>query len=132
MFGKLRKSVILSIFLIFPYTKEFGQNLKQSNKIDPELRTLILKQKSDLQKNGDRTFKKKVGTAKTGKAKVTSKKFECIIYTKDAGALKDRGISINSILPTFVTAIITVEQIEQLAAMPEVNYIEAAKAVNRN
>lgn len=55
------------------------------------------------------------------------KRYECIVYTKQAGALRKKGIVINSELPDFVTARATLKQIKQMASMAEVTYIEAPK-----
>lgn len=53
--------------------------------------------------------------------------YDCIVYTKQAAVLRKRGIFINSELPGFVTAWVTLKQIEQMASMMEVTYIEAPR-----
>ncbi len=58
-----------------------------------------------------------------------AERYSCIVYTKNPQALRDSGIIINSVLPDFVTAIATLDQISMMAAMPEVSYVKAPKMI---
>lgn len=123
----MKKRILIIFILIFFCNWQYGQNIKNKDKIDPAFRLLLSQQK--LQNKGKCSSTIKASNAKpnASKNKTSSPKLECIIYTKNPKALKDKGIVINSTLPTFVTAVVTLAQIEQLASMNEVTYIEAPK-----
>lgn len=53
------------------------------------------------------------------------KRYQCFVYTKNGKALRDSGIVVNSVLPSFVTAWATLEQIERLSTFADVRYISA-------
>ena len=104
----------------------YGQSFKNEDKIDPVFRTLINNEKlksASVIKKSSLKFK---GSGAGGNLPA-KEKYECIVYTKEAKVLMDRGIVINSTFPTFVTAVVTLEQIKQMASMAEVTYIEAPK-----
>ncbi len=50
--------------------------------------------------------------------------YDAIIYTANPDAIRAAGIHVNSAFPKFVTAQITPRDIEQLAGMPEVHYLD--------
>jgi subtilisin family serine protease len=52
-------------------------------------------------------------------------RYDCIVYTSDVAALRNRGVLVNSVLPNFVTAWATLDQIQQLSKLSTVNYIAA-------
>jgi hypothetical protein len=123
----MKKRIIVIFVFIFFYLSQYGQAVQNEDKIDPFLRQFLFEQNEKNKKK--RSSKIKVSGAGNNQSKneTSSKKFECIIYTKNAKALKERDIMINSILPTFVTAVLSLEQVKQLSLMNEVTYIEAAK-----
>ncbi|RYF70859.1 MAG: hypothetical protein EOO39_14935, partial [Cytophagaceae bacterium] len=53
----------------------------------------------------------------------TEYRYNVIVYTKKGAALRDSGMVINSVLPTFATAWVTTEQISRMSYMNEVKYI---------
>ncbi len=59
-------------------------------------------------------------------------KYMCIIYTKNSAALTNRGIVLQSVLPTFATAAVTLQQIIQLSEMIDVSYIDAPRMIFPN
>lgn len=96
-----------------------------SSKLDPAFAALIAGSKKD----GISSYPHKPAPAEgkaNGQAPV-EKRYECIVYTKQAGALRKKGIVIHSELPDFVTVWATLKQIKQMASMAEVTYIEAPK-----
>ncbi len=106
-----------------------AQNIKNKEKIDPKLGDVINAEKAD-NSNGSRSSTARSQT----KGKINKlqnqphpRLHECIVYTTDAQALKDKGITVHSILPKFITAMVSVKQIEQMAAMKQVTYIELSK-----
>lgn len=54
------------------------------------------------------------------------KLYSCIVYSTDAEKIKATGVIVGSVLPKFITARATYEQILQLTKMEEVSYIEGA------
>lgn len=123
----MKKTIFILSAFIFFYSVQYAQNLRNKEKIDPAFKSLIYNKKLQGKKKSSSATKVPEAKVNSSKNEATAKKFECIIYTKNAKALKDKGIIIHSTLPTFVTAIVSLQQIEQLAAMSDVTYIEAAK-----
>jgi minor extracellular serine protease Vpr len=113
------KQAVLFLSILFPFMLS-AQTIKNANKIDLPFRILI-----EQQKASDSATKKKSKTSNPKKSPNTEKKYECIIYTKNPSVLRKKGITVQSELPAFVTALATLSQIEQVAAMPEVTFIEA-------
>jgi hypothetical protein len=130
LYATVRTGFLLAMIFFISYVPGFAQTIKMENKIDPAFRSILAQKKQ-----GDTSVVKicpsPVNVAPTegfvpGK-KLPEKRYDCIVYTKNAKALRDSGIIINSVLPTFVTAWVTLEQIIQMAAMPDVTYIEAPR-----
>jgi hypothetical protein len=113
------KQIVLFLSILFPFILS-AQTIKNANKIDLPFRILI-----EQQKASDIATKKKGKASSRKKPLITEKKYDCIIYTKSPSLLRKKGITIQSELPTFVTALATLSQMEQAAAMPEVTFIEA-------
>ncbi len=121
---KQLKNMVLSVVALFVVTAGFAQN---ERKLAPALRYLL-----DHKSDTSATFRKqtpslyviepKEGFASKGAP--LEKRYDCIVYTKNAQALKSKGIVINSTLPTFVTAWATMDQITEMANMADVAYIE--------
>jgi subtilisin family serine protease len=53
----------------------------------------------------------------------------CVVYTKFPEVLRTHGITLQSVFPTFCTAWVTLDQITEIANLPEVNYIEMPKLI---
>ena len=53
----------------------------------------------------------------------------CVIYTKFPEVLISKGIALQSVFPTFCTAWVTLNQITEIANLPEVTYIESPKLI---
>lgn len=54
--------------------------------------------------------------------------FKAIIYSTDAQAIKRRGIAVQSIYPTFCTALVSISDLETLSLLPEVKFVESPKS----
>lgn len=91
--------MIVLLLLFIP-----GSLLAQNNKIDPPLKLLL----------GSRS-----------PADTLLKKIDCIIHTTKPEALKKKGITVISVSPRAVTAVVTPAQLLIAADMPEVKFIEA-------
>lgn len=135
-FGGLSTKSLLSLFLIlFTQITIFGQNGGGEYKIDPVFRYVIAASKSKTidENNGVNNFAKRVTPTKgfALPAAGVEERYECIVHTRNARSLNDNGIIISSALPTFATAWVTLNQIVEMAAMPQVTYIEAPQILHK-
>ncbi|MCS3797411.1 S8 family peptidase [Niastella sp. OAS944] len=123
----LRPALICMLsFLI--YASGYAQNKAPEDKIDPAFRFTFAPTAPGARQE-PKTFSPAYKLTPT-KVVVTAgrpaeDRYDCIIYTKDVATLKSKGVVINSVLPHFVTAWVTPDQIEQLSKLPTVNYIAA-------
>ena len=111
------------IFLILLPPRAHSQLTKPGDKIDIFFKTLIAQQKQEQGSSKKKTFP--CFRKKAAKSSSPVKKFECIVYTKDAQLLRDKNITINSVLPSFVTAVATLKEIEMMSLLSSVSFIEA-------
>ncbi len=123
-----KKLIISLVFLSFSVTL-FAQVVKPEDKLDIAFRYLLSAKDKLADTNALKSIPPRFKIEPTegfvpGKA-IPEKRYDCIIYTKYAQSLKDSGIIIRSVLPTFVTAWVTLAQMEKLAVMPQVSFIEA-------
>ncbi|GEO08591.1 hypothetical protein [Segetibacter aerophilus] len=124
----MKNKTILILVLLFFCTLTHAQSVKNEDKIDPVFRLLLSGENTKTISANKKCVPGKRRTKGTiEKREIKGKLYDCIVYTKNAKALKDKGIVVGSTLPTFVTARVSLQQIEQLAAMDEVTYIEASK-----
>lgn len=110
-----------------------AQNISSEKKIDPVFRSILTAKKNGGDTLDNKKFSSHFKVEPTegmvaGEAHPV-KRYNCIVYTKNPRALRDSGIVINSVLPAFVTAWATLDQIIKMASMPEVSYIKAPKAM---
>ncbi len=120
------KSFILLFLSLFMYAPNFAQNGKPEEKIDPAFRHLIEQSKLEASKKSITSlFKIEPTKGFAYKGAPVEERFECIIYTSNARALRDKGIVINSVLPNFSTAWVTLSQVTELASLSTVKFIEA-------
>ncbi|WP_207492575.1 S8 family peptidase [Aridibaculum aurantiacum] len=115
------------LITLFIFSGSYAQNLLPGQKIDPILKQRFSEVKADPSKaeqkfSGIYVLEPTEGFTETGRLE---KRYEVIVYTKDAAALRETGIVINSVLPKFVTAWATIDQVEQLAQMKEVDFVAA-------
>jgi hypothetical protein len=122
----MQLSVFIAWILVFFYFQSYSQALQNERKIDPTFKSLLAKQELDNKQKPLSHGKKKKKKSEVNSG-TTNQNYECIIYTKNAKAVRDKGVVVNSILPTFVTATVSLAQIKQLSMMNEVSYIEASK-----
>ncbi len=112
---------ILLSFFSFLYLQ--AQDL---SKIDPALSQVLAHPKTDPGKlpfSGIYQMAPIEGVATKGGP--VEKRYSCIVYTTNGKALRDSGIVVNSVLPQFVTAWVTLDQLTRLSYMKEVKYISA-------
>lgn len=122
----LAKGLVFYIFASFFYLQGYTQNTKEEDKIAPAFRLLIEQNKiTKTTAKKKCIFKRKSMEKSATKNAESEKVYDCIVYTKNSQVLRGKGIILNSILPTFVTAKATLLQILQMASMPEVTYVDA-------
>ncbi|WP_162989953.1 S8/S53 family peptidase [Chryseobacterium sp. 6424] len=100
----------------------------QINKLDPRFQVLL--DHKDKVAKGEKVPELELESTRLDKHMVVTGKgakvmYSSIIYTKDAKRLKGLGILVQSEMDTFVTALISTEDIERLMAEPSVVSIEA-------
>lgn len=116
------KTLFVISFLLFALTlsiRSLAQDSLTNKKIDPFFIRLI--ERNTITKNTRKPQKCLL------KKKKKQEKYECIVYTKNAAAIREKGIAVNSELPTFVTALATLSQIQEMALITDVTYIEASR-----
>lgn len=89
-------------------------------KIDPRFLQIM----DSVVQTSSKTAKTCVADKGTQTKQKTDQKYSCIVYTKNAKALREKGITVNSVLPLFVTAFATLKEIRDLSRMESVTYIE--------
>nr|WP_315026399.1 S8/S53 family peptidase [uncultured Chryseobacterium sp.] len=112
----------ISVFLIFCCSLYFGQ----VQKLDSRFETLLNNKEnvSKGMKGKDlENLEKQLDSHLVVTAKGAQTMYSCIIYTKSPERLKSEGILVQSVLPTFVTALVSVEDIEKLLQLPYVTSI---------
>lgn len=115
----VKRRLLLILPLLLIYSVGIAQEKKMDDKIDLVFKSLIEKD-ARTQTSKKRCFAKKKNATSSSLA---ATKYDCIVYTKNPQALRDKGIIINSVLPTFVTASASLQQIQQMSSMPDVAYI---------
>ena len=115
----------LALVLSFIITMGFAQSNGDA-KIDPVFRYLIQSQKGRQTSNAfPSPYRIALTASAESKDAGTGNRFNCIVYTTNGKSLRDSGIVVNSVLPTFATVWVSLSQIERMANMPQVSYIEA-------
>ena len=122
-----KKTVLLSFIATLIYAFGYAQIRTPEDKIDPAFKFVMAQSTPNARQmppNLSSAFK-----AASTKVLVApgqpEERYDCIIYTTDVTALQKNGVLVNSVLPHFVTAWVTLEQIKQLSMLPGVNYIAA-------
>ena len=118
------RPILISMLSFLIYASGYAQNKAPEDKIDPAFR-FILEPPAPGARQEPKTFSPAYKLTPT-KVMVTAgrpaeDRYDCIIYTKDVATLRNKGVVVNSVLPDFVTAWVTLDQIEQLSSLPRVN-----------
>ncbi|WP_207512976.1 S8 family peptidase [Longitalea luteola] len=121
------KSILLSFLSVLLYLAGYAQGRSPEQKIDPAFKFVLAHQPGARQVTGTYSpaFKTTPTQVRSATGQPAGERYDCIVYTSDANALRNSGILVNSVYPHFVTAWVTPEQINQLAQLPGVNYIAA-------
>ena len=124
-----------SFFLLalFACLQGAAQDIRPEAKIDPAFKIILAAKKrgKDTLANLSLSsrFKIEPTEGRVAGSRIPVKRYNCIVYTKDAQALRDSGVVVNTVLPNFVTAWATLDQIAQMAGMPQVSYIKAPATI---
>lgn len=125
----MKKVLLLLLSFFFFQLSAKCQNKSIIEKIDPFLLQLI---ESHLSTDSlKQVTSETCGNKKKDTKNLKKKMFDCIVYTDKPQALKDSGIVVNSILPTFVTAQATAEQILKMSQMASVRYISPSGKIEK-
>lgn len=126
-------SVILFASIVAPAFSQLSAGF--AYKVDPVFR-YVLDHKTELSTVAFNNFPELYKVQPTegfmpGKTTL-EKRYECIVYTQNATALRSKSIVVQAELPKLVTAWVTLDQLGQMAAMNEVTYIEAPQFDHAN
>lgn len=127
----MRKRFRLCWILLFFATTLLSQN---NPKIAPSF-IYLKEQQSNTNVANQSTNNKYSGTItskKNSSTGITETGFNCIIYTKSPELLLAKGIALESIHPTFSTAWLSLRQLDEVAAFPEVQFIDMPKNFKKN
>jgi minor extracellular serine protease Vpr len=123
-----QKSVFIAFFSILLYASGHAQNGAPADKIDPAFRFVMAQSKPGVRQTPlhfSPAFKTTPTQLRTVTGQPVEERYDCIVYTSDAAAIRSSGVIVNSVLPNFVTAWATLDQITQLSNLPGVHYIAA-------
>ena len=123
-----QKSVFIAFLSILLYASGHAQNGAPADKIDPAFRFVMAQSKPGVRQaplQFSPAFKTTPTQLRTVTGQPVEERYDCIVYTSDAAAIRSSGVIVNSVLPNFVTAWATLDQITQLSNLPGVHYIAA-------
>lgn len=116
--------IFLLAFAVFVYSAVFGQK-QPPDKLDMAFRSLITQKNLPVaQRKAASPFPVEPRLGFDGKGGPLEARYDCIIYTTLGKSLRDSGLVVYTTAPTFVTAWVTLEQVERLASMKEVTGIQ--------
>lgn len=108
----------------------FAQNKKLDRKFQYLLDNKVqYKTSSRFREIIPNAYKLETKAVKTSDNKTTDL-YSCIIYTDNVIALKEKGINIQSVYPKFVTALVSIEDVEKLQTAQEVIFVESPKSLS--
>ena len=112
--------ILLSILICTAFGADLTE--KQRLKLHPLFRSLITNPLKPFSKTSSNMHRIASTVSSDGTIH-----YGAIVYTKDAETLRSMGIQINSILPEFVTAQLTVSDITRLADLESVKFLDPGK-----
>lgn len=126
----LNRGISIFTLVLLMFVAE-AQTIRKIGKLDPAFQALVEQQHlSPSERNLPTSYRIEPAEGYASRGAQVEKRYHCIVYTKNAKILRENGIIINSELPNFVTAWVTLEQMQYLATMAEVQYIEAPRENN--
>ena len=127
----MRKRYELFWVLLFFTTTLLSQN---NLKISPTFAYLkeIQRSTTATKFSENSPYSNSISARRNAKTGISESGFNCIIYTSNSEALKAKGIVLESIHPTFSTAWLSLQQLDEVAAFPEVQFIDTSKNFKKN
>jgi minor extracellular serine protease Vpr len=113
-----KKTILISVVALLMYAAGYAQNRTPEEKIDPAFRFVLAQPKGSerqIPKTFSPAFKITPTKVVAAAGQAVEERYDCIVYTTDVATVKSTGVLVNSVLPHFVTAWATLEQIEQLS-----------------
>ncbi len=106
---------------------------QQSNKLSPAFRYIAA---NPLNAENEATYptlyKQAFAKALNNQTSLIEDGYICIIYTSNSKLLIEKNINVQSVLPKFVAAWITPQQLQELTEMKDVQYIDVPKIILPN
>ena len=125
LFEKFRLSTIF-IVLFAVLNAQVNSKFDRTFKILYENKELIKSSKKNIQIPTS-SDAQKISSRNTGELL-----YSCIIYTTEPDVLKKNGILVQSVLPKFVTALITLDDLDKLAALEQVREVKYPQTLSVN
>lgn len=125
LFEKFRLSTIF-IVLFAVLNAQVNSKFDRTFKILYENKELIKSSKKNIQIPTS-SDAQKISSKNTGELL-----YSCIIYTTEPDVLKKNGILVQSVLPKFVTALITLDDLDKLAALEQVREVKYPQTLSVN
>ncbi len=125
LFEKFRLSTIF-IVLFAVLNAQVNSKFDRTFKILYENKELIKSSKKNIQIPTS-SDAQKISFRNTGELL-----YSCIIYTTEPDVLKKNGILVQSVLPKFVTALITLDDLDKLAALEQVREVKYPQTLSVN
>lgn len=125
LFEKFRLSTIF-IVLFAVLNAQVNSKFDRTFKILYENKELIKSSKKNIQIPTS-SDAQKISSRNTGELL-----YSCIIYTTEPNVLKKNGIQVQSVLPKFVTALITLDDLDKLAALEQVREVKYPQTLSVN
>ncbi|OQP56885.1 hypothetical protein A3860_09895 [Niastella vici] len=123
------KTIFISFFALLFYASGYAQTRRSpEDKIDPAFRFVMAKGTPGARQAAlgfSPAYKTTPTLVIPAAGQPIEERYDCIVYTSNATAVRNTGALVNSVLPQFVTAWATLDQITQLSNLPGVQYIAA-------
>ena len=133
-FAGMKHKTCFLLTALFAFLYGSAQHVQYEQKIDPAFTTVLTARKNGkdtlVNKNLSAHYRIEPTERLIAGNGERVKRYDCIVYTKNAQALRDSGIVVNAVLPDFVTAWATLDQITKMAAMPDVSYVKAPNTIS--
>jgi minor extracellular serine protease Vpr len=120
----LIKYTRIFILLIIVVYAAFSADLteKQRSKLHPLFQSLITNSSQPLAKTSNKV--RRIASTVSSDGTI---RYDAIVYTRDAESLRAMGIHVNSVLPEFVTAQLTLSDMTKLADLETVKYLDPGR-----
>jgi minor extracellular serine protease Vpr len=122
------KTCLIAFLFTLVYASGYAQTRAPEDKIDPAFQFVLSQAKASGRQaplHFSTAYKTTPTRVTAAAGRPVEERYDCIVYTSDVAALRQSGVLVNSVLPGFVTAWATLDQITQLSRLSGVHYIAA-------